>query len=88
MYVFSTMLGHTTLICTVSGIPIHCMLMMCAPLHFNACPQHSSEEVIRWEESKKWQKKLTTLRAKLMEKSREVDEVHKQSKSLKDIIER
>ena len=58
------------------------------PAALDVCPQHSSEEVIRWEESKKWQKKLATLRAKLMEKSREVDEVHKQSKSLKDIIER
>lgn len=61
---------------------------MCVPAALLCLSQHSAEEVIRWEESKKWQKKLEVLKAKLTEKSREVEEVRKQSRSLRDTIER
>ena len=50
--------------------------------------QHSAEEVIRWEEGKKWQKRVESLKNKLMEKSREVEDQVRQMKSLKDTLDR
>ena len=44
--------------------------------------------MIRWEESKKWQKKVESLKNKLTEKIREVEDHQKQIKSLKDTVER
>ncbi len=42
----------------------------------------------RWEESKKWQKKVETLRTKLTEKQRELEHAHKAVQSLKDTLTR
>jgi centrosomal protein CEP290 len=44
--------------------------------------------VIRWDESKKWQKKLESLKKKLTEKNGEVEDYQKQMKSIKDTVER
>ncbi|XP_009081161.1 PREDICTED: centrosomal protein of 290 kDa [Acanthisitta chloris] len=45
----------------------------------------SKEEVIRWEEGKKWQNRMEGLRNKLREKEKEVDALSKQLSTLKDI---
>ena len=50
--------------------------------------QHQSVEVLKWEESKKWQKKVDTLRAKLSEKHKEMEVVKKQVSSLKEMLSR
>ena len=42
----------------------------------------------RWEESKKWQKKVETLRTKLTEKQRELEHAHRTVQSLKDTLTR
>ncbi len=46
--------------------------------------QHQAMEVIRWEEGKKWQKKLDLLRNKLSERNKELEVAHKQITSLKE----
>ncbi|KAM9293690.1 centrosomal protein of 290 kDa [Morus bassanus] len=45
----------------------------------------SKEEIIRWEESKKWQTRMEGLRNKLREKEREADALAKQLNTLKEI---
>ncbi|NXB02324.1 CE290 protein, partial [Cnemophilus loriae] len=45
----------------------------------------SKEEVIRWDEGKKWQIKMEGLRNKLREKEREADALSKQLNTLKEI---
>ena len=48
----------------------------------------STEKVLQWEESKKWQKKVEVLRTKLADSNKENEALLKQIKSLKDIMER
>ncbi|XP_015208274.2 centrosomal protein of 290 kDa isoform X1 [Lepisosteus oculatus] len=48
----------------------------------------TKEEIIRWEESKKWQAKLESVRNKLKEKEKEVDTLTKQLSTLKDLYAR
>ena len=43
---------------------------------------------MQWEESKKWQKKVDSLKTKLADSNKEIEVLQKQAKSLKDIIER
>ncbi|NXM22978.1 CE290 protein, partial [Ploceus nigricollis] len=45
----------------------------------------SKEEIIRWDEGKKWQIKMEGLRNKLREKEKEADALSKQLNTLKDI---
>ncbi|KAE8615304.1 hypothetical protein XENTR_v10008473 [Xenopus tropicalis] len=45
----------------------------------------SKEEIIRWEESKKWQIKIEGMRSKLKDKEKEVDSLTKQLTTLKDL---
>ncbi|XP_054053118.1 centrosomal protein of 290 kDa-like isoform X4 [Rissa tridactyla] len=45
----------------------------------------SKEEIIRWEEGKKWQIKMEGLRSKLREKEKEADALAKQLNTLKEI---
>ncbi|KAM6386819.1 centrosomal protein of 290 kDa [Alca torda] len=45
----------------------------------------SKEEIVRWEESKKWQIKMEGLRNKLREKEKEADALTKQLNTLKEI---
>ncbi|XP_038612778.1 LOW QUALITY PROTEIN: centrosomal protein of 290 kDa [Tachyglossus aculeatus] len=46
----------------------------------------SKEEVIRWEEGKKWQAKMDGLRTKLKEKDKEADTLAKQLNTLKELF--
>ncbi|MBN3326738.1 CE290 protein, partial [Atractosteus spatula] len=48
----------------------------------------TKEEIIRWEESKKWQAKLESVRNKLKEKEKEADTLTKQLSTLKDLYAR
>ena len=48
----------------------------------------NAEEVARWEERKKWQKKLEELRAKLKEADEEVSKMSKQNNNLRETITR
>ena len=50
--------------------------------------QHRGTEVVRWEEGKKWQKKVETLRTRLTEKQRELEGAHKSLQALKDTLTR
>lgn len=47
--------------------------------------QTSKDEIIRWEEGKKWQIRMEGLRNKLREKEKEADALAKQLNTLKDI---
>lgn len=46
--------------------------------------QTSKEEIIRWEEGKKWQIRVEGLRNKLREKEKEADALVKQLNTLKE----
>lgn len=52
---------------------------------FLCASQTSKEEIIRWEEGKKWQIRMEGLRNKLREKEKEADAVAKQLNTLKEI---
>ncbi|XP_069620487.1 centrosomal protein of 290 kDa isoform X1 [Ranitomeya imitator] len=45
----------------------------------------AKQEIIRWEEGKKWQSKIEGIRAKLREKDKEVETLTKQLTTLKDL---
>ncbi|KAG8439537.1 hypothetical protein GDO86_005659 [Hymenochirus boettgeri] len=45
----------------------------------------SKEEIIRWEEGKKWQSKTEMIRSKLKEKEKEVDSLTKQLSTVKEL---
>ncbi|KAL4233575.1 hypothetical protein ACF0H5_008256 [Mactra antiquata] len=47
-----------------------------------------SEELLKWEESKKWQKTVEKMRSKIKERDSEIDRLTKSNKMLKDTIER
>lgn len=47
--------------------------------------QTSKEEIIRWEESKKWQIRMEGMRNKLKEKEKETDMLAKQLTTLKEL---
>lgn len=47
--------------------------------------QTSKEEIIRWDEGKKWQIKMEGLQNKLREKEKEADALSKQLNTLKEI---
>ena len=45
-------------------------------------------EVLKWEESKKWQRKVETVRMRLSEKHKEVEAAKRQINSLKEMLSR
>ena len=45
-------------------------------------------EVLKWEEGKRWQKKVESLKAKLSDKGKELEVAQKQITSLKEIVSR
>ncbi|KAH3726744.1 centrosomal protein of 290 kDa-like [Dreissena polymorpha] len=47
-----------------------------------------SEELIKWEESKKWQKTVEKMRGKIKERDGELDRLQKSNKMLKEMVER
>ncbi|KAJ8261931.1 hypothetical protein GJAV_G00160140 [Gymnothorax javanicus] len=51
-------------------------------------PAKEKEEILRWEEGKKWQAKLEGLRVKLREKDRETESLSKQLGTLKELYGR
>ena len=51
-------------------------------------PSKSQEEVIRWDENKKWQKRVESLKTKVSDKTRECESLAKQVTALKDTITR
>ena len=57
-------------------------------LVFSPPTQHHSAEVLKWEESKRWQKRLEGLRTKLTEKNRELEAAQRQIKALKETLAR
>ncbi|KAI1888582.1 hypothetical protein AGOR_G00186650 [Albula goreensis] len=50
--------------------------------------QSSKDEILRWEEGKKWQSRLESLRSKLREKERESESLTKQLSTLKELYSR
>lgn len=48
--------------------------------------QNSKEEIIRWEESKKWQTKMEGMKNKLKEKEKEVESITKQLNTVKELF--
>jgi len=50
--------------------------------------QISAEKVLQWEESKKWQKKVDSLKTRLSDSNKEVESLQKQIRSLKETLER
>lgn len=48
----------------------------------------SKDELVRWEESKKWQGKMEKLKNLLKERERENESVSKQLRTLKDLYSR
>ena len=50
--------------------------------------RHSSQPVLKWEENKKWQRKVAALRDKLAEKTREAESTQHHVTSLKGMLER
>ena len=50
--------------------------------------KHSSESVLKWEENKKWQRKMDGVRSKLAEKTREAESLLHQVTSLKETLTR
>lgn len=47
-----------------------------------------SEELLKWEESKKWQKTVEKMRTKIKERDAEIDRLQKSNKMLKDLNDR
>ena len=64
------------------------ILIIYEVLYTSLNTQHQALEVMRWEESKKWQKKLDVLRVKLTEKTREVEALQKQVHTLREMQSR
>ncbi|XP_071477104.1 centrosomal protein of 290 kDa-like [Diadema antillarum] len=50
--------------------------------------EQSALEVARWEESKKWEKKVESLKAKLKERDREIEQLQKSNKMMKEALNR
>ncbi|XP_060101141.1 centrosomal protein of 290 kDa [Heteronotia binoei] len=48
--------------------------------------KNSKEEIIRWEESKKWQTKMEGMKNKLKEKEKEVESITKQLNTVKELF--
>ena len=47
-----------------------------------------SEEMLKWEEGKKWQKTVEKMKSKIKDRDMEIDRLQKANKMLKDLVER
>lgn len=61
--------------------------MLFALSSFVTCSQ-TKDEIVRWEEGKKWQAKMEKVKNSLKEKERENDSLSKQLSTLKDLYAR
>jgi len=50
--------------------------------------QSAKEEIVRWEEGKKWQARVEKVRNVLKEKEKEVDSLSKQLSTIKELYSR
>eukprot|EP00057_Strongylocentrotus_purpuratus_P025576 XP_011680050.1 PREDICTED: centrosomal protein of 290 kDa [Strongylocentrotus purpuratus] len=50
--------------------------------------EQSAVEVAKWEESKRWEKKVESLKAKLREKDKEIEQLQKNNKMMKEALNR
>lgn len=50
--------------------------------------QSSKDEIVRWEEGKKWQARVEKVRNVLKEKEKEVDSLSKQLSTIKELYSR
>ena len=75
---------HTHIPHTHTHIHTHIHKHTSAHIH----TQHHSAEVLKWEESKRWQKRVEGLKSKLSEKNRELEAAQKQINSLKEMLSR
>lgn len=70
----------------LGSIVIHCN---CSIFDVNICsvflPQSTKEEVVRWEEGKKWQNRMEAMRSKLKEKEKDVEVLTKQLGTMKEL---
>ena len=75
---------------SISPLPSSPLLPHLLPSLLSSSPptQHHSAEVLKWEESKRWQKRLEGLRTKLTEKNRELEAAQRQIKALKETLAR
>ena len=48
----------------------------------------ATESVLKWEETKKWQRKMDTLRSRLADRTKEAESAKGQVTSLRDVVER
>ena len=57
-------------------------------LQVGACWQHREEVIGKWEEGKKWQKRVETLRAQCRDKDAEIEKLKKNNEMLKRAVDR
>ena len=57
-------------------------------VYFLSQSQKVSEEVLKWEEGKKWQHKVETLKTKLVEKTKELEKAEKSLTLCRDALNR
>jgi len=57
-------------------------------LQVGACWQHREEVIGKWEEGKKWQKRVETLRAQCRDKDAEIEKLKKNNEMLKRALDR
>ncbi|XP_030844428.1 centrosomal protein of 290 kDa isoform X5 [Strongylocentrotus purpuratus] len=50
--------------------------------------EQSAVEVAKWEESKRWEKKVESLKAKIREKDKEIEQLQKNNKMMKEALNR
>jgi len=79
---------HTHTHPTHSHTHIHTHIYKHTSAHKHTHTQHHSAEVLKWEESKRWQKRVEGLKSKLSEKNRELEAAQKQINSLKEMLSR
>ncbi|KAL3881749.1 hypothetical protein ACJMK2_028144 [Sinanodonta woodiana] len=51
-------------------------------------PGKTGEELLKWEESKKWQKTVEKMRSKIKEKDAEIEKLQKSNQMMKDMLDR
>ncbi|XP_060063320.1 centrosomal protein of 290 kDa-like [Ylistrum balloti] len=59
-----------------------------APAPPKVTPREKSDEMIKWEESKKWQKTVEKMKGKVREKEAEVEKMQRTSQMLRDQLDR
>ncbi|OWF51997.1 centrosomal protein of 290 kDa-like [Mizuhopecten yessoensis] len=59
-----------------------------APAPPKVTPREKSDEIIKWEESKKWQKTVEKMKGKVREREAEVEKMQRMSQMLRDQLDR